>query len=427
MAEPSHSSLPTQMIRQTYSIDIITPCLSGGANPETQAEIRASSIRGQLRWWFRVLGGFKSLGDQGRTIREQEDLLFGQAADDTGKAGNLQLRVRGDNLTSGTLLSDQDLAPRTYPPNPPDPKGYLVWPLQSKSRAGFFDEGSSIHGKFDLQLTLKNSGILPEDLVALVVIMVNLGALGFRSRRAYGALAFTDFPYPLTAALKRFSSWDESTQSPSTFKIRQINVPALSNSKACITELAKWLRGWRNHGQMFRVWKWIDPRQQNLGKHWHRVPALEQTALQTHPGWKYARRDHNDGLDFHYGDVPAVDPKGPHGNAGTSFRPALGLPIQQRFSSVGTNAGPTPATVHWDNPEGRFASPVLLRPHRTADKTWHALVLFIDCLKWDTDKKVTLSEGGRTKEVKVSLELYEQMQETSLPRATHLLKPFPPP
>ena len=47
---------------------LITPAFCGGAIPETQAESRAPSIRGQLRWWFRVLGGFKSLS--GKSVKD---------------------------------------------------------------------------------------------------------------------------------------------------------------------------------------------------------------------------------------------------------------------------------------------------------------------------------------------------------------------
>ncbi len=44
------------MIIKTYNIELLTPCFCAGAD-QTKAEIRAPSIRGQLRWWFRALGG----------------------------------------------------------------------------------------------------------------------------------------------------------------------------------------------------------------------------------------------------------------------------------------------------------------------------------------------------------------------------------
>lgn len=42
-----------------YTLEFIMPCFCAGAD-QSRAEIRASSIRGQLRWWFRALGGSPS-------------------------------------------------------------------------------------------------------------------------------------------------------------------------------------------------------------------------------------------------------------------------------------------------------------------------------------------------------------------------------
>ena len=44
-----------QLYKEEYKLTFITPCVCAGANPKVP-EIRAASIRGQLRWWFRSLG-----------------------------------------------------------------------------------------------------------------------------------------------------------------------------------------------------------------------------------------------------------------------------------------------------------------------------------------------------------------------------------
>ena len=44
------------MKEYTANLQILTPCFCVGAD-NRQAELRAPSVRGQLRWWFRVLGG----------------------------------------------------------------------------------------------------------------------------------------------------------------------------------------------------------------------------------------------------------------------------------------------------------------------------------------------------------------------------------
>ena len=56
--------------------------------------------------------------------------------------------------------------------------------------------------------------------------------------------------------------------------------------------------------------------------------------------------------------------------------------------------------------EGRFASPVILRPHRAADGTWRALIIFIDSKQWPVGQKVFLNGSPRD----VSPDLYNAMK-----------------
>lgn len=65
--------------------------------------------------------------------------------------------------------------------------------------------------------------------------------------------------------------------------------------------------------------------------------------------------------------------------------------------------------------KGRFASPILLRPHRDTDGKWHALVIFVDAHRWPKDKPVFLNGQPR----RVSLDLYNAMKND------RRLKPWP--
>jgi CRISPR type III-B/RAMP module RAMP protein Cmr1 len=64
------------------TVECVTPCLCAGARQDV-AEIRAPSIRGALRWWYRALGGDK------RTEAE----IFGSAAGSSGSASEVVVRV----------------------------------------------------------------------------------------------------------------------------------------------------------------------------------------------------------------------------------------------------------------------------------------------------------------------------------------------
>jgi len=329
------------MKRELYSLQLITPCFAGGAEPEKQAEVRAPAIRGQLRWWFRVLGGFSSLSSF--PVRAQEQRIFGATAGGSGVASPLIVRTR-QRLFS-TEVKDADQLGASV--NSPD--GYLLFPLRSKGRGLF-----TMHKlpDFELELVWRGSADFWDDLRALACVFGHLGSLGFRSRRAMGALAFRERAPDLKAALMRFAQ-------PSNIAIRCL--PA-SNAGEAVQRLALWLKKWRSYGR--------GPNNLNSFK----------------AGFEFAKNDH---------DIAAKNTPRP------AFRPALGLPIVSKYGDW--NYGPVTKA------KGRFASPVLLRPHREANR-WLALVIFVDKHRWDNSNLVYLEGKPRS----VSLGLYDALKKDTL-------------
>jgi CRISPR-associated protein Cmr1 len=391
------------MKTQTFHLELITPCFCGGAEPERQAEIRAPSIRGQLRWWFRTLGGFKALGN-GVPVREQEAIIFGSASGDRGTAGKLLVRVRVPHPQSNPVGAD-DVGARMN-----TPLGYALFPLRQTSdnngRRGMIPEGTIL----ELSVVWRGAESVWNSIRALVAVWAHLGALGFRSRRTFGGLRLASPEVALPAALDVFSALSNIT-------VKELDGIAVNGWRTASAELLKWYRSWRQHGQCNRTWVWNDSQNRRMGGRWEPIPAERRRQFRIQPGFRYARRDHNEGLEVQGTGAPRSDPENPAGQPGETFRPALGLPIIQFFSSLGGNDGPTPrkkATVNWDESwnlekdkgEGRFASPVLLRPHRDVQGNWHALVIFLDGHKWPQGKQVFLNGEPRA----VSLDLYEAMK-----------------
>jgi len=346
------------MHTETFHIELITPCFCGGAEPEQHAEIRAASIRGHLRWWFRTLGGFKSLAGR-MTPRQQEDMIFGSVAGNSGIAGKLIVRVH-TRTVNAARRDGQELGHA----NLSDP-AYLTFPIQTREKQGK-KEGYSGRGVllpglgFDLVLTWHGDPEQAADIRALAVVFGHLGSLGFRGRRAMGAIALRDGAVPLRSALPHF-------RDPDGIAIRSL--PACKSEAVAISSLGKWLKQWRAHGQTGR-----------------------NQAEQRYPGFPNAKSDHD------HGTAILADRTHP----GPTFRPALGLPIVQHFSKGR-------GRVNWTENSregGRFASPVLLRPHRAADDIWHPLVIFVEAHKWQQGKPVYLNGKRRD----VSLELYDKMK-----------------
>ncbi len=78
------------MRRTTLTVEFVTPCFLGGADPTAAAEWRSSSVRGQLRWWFRAVAGGRFGGDLA-AVQDAERKLFG----DTRRASVLRLGTLG--------------------------------------------------------------------------------------------------------------------------------------------------------------------------------------------------------------------------------------------------------------------------------------------------------------------------------------------
>jgi hypothetical protein len=403
------------MKTETFHLELITPCFCGGAEPEKQAEIRAPSIRGQLRWWFRTLGGFKSLAPM--PVREQEALIFGSTAGDEGRAGMLVVRIKSGPAYSNTTRDDREFHAEVG-----TDRGYLAFPLRSKRKRekgverlieykgkAAFDWEDSMGAsmplpKFDLQVIWRGDAAMWPDIQALMVVFGNLGALGFRSRRALGALHIANHAaaQDLSAALARFgdpangNDWHKRIVIKKVTKRPPSQPVSHANANDCIVTLARWLKDWRSHGRT------VD--------HATARPPNPPHNSGFHP---YAKNDHDRGVDAGLRQGSPED---------QTFRPALGLPIIQFFSSGKPQVD---WNESWDaekarrnrnyRGEGRFASPVLLRPHKDAQGNWHALVIFVDAHRWPTGKPVYLNGQPR----QVSLELYEQM------KADPRLHPFP--
>jgi hypothetical protein len=156
-----------------YEIEFLTPCFCGGAE-QTRAELRPSAIRGQLRWWFRCLGGTPA----------EERTVFGGVQGDNTAASNFAVRVtrqpEGGQKDWHSDIPRQGL----------EPKVYLL---------GFFCGRTG-------RLNAPNGALAPGSRAVVEVVFkrpptprfeqtlrvfFSIGAIGFRATRAAGALTST--------------------------------------------------------------------------------------------------------------------------------------------------------------------------------------------------------------------------------------------
>lgn len=149
-----------------YELDFITPAFLAGAD-QGVAELRVASIRGALRWWFRVLGGTK----------EEETEVFGGVHDGTTRS---RVIVRTEVVQRG---GDWELP--TFSPN--DPSSY-VWHFAKESgkgkrwaSAGVLSPGTR------WRLSILQRGACSQKFEEALKCFLVFGSLGLRATRGLGA------------------------------------------------------------------------------------------------------------------------------------------------------------------------------------------------------------------------------------------------
>ncbi len=211
----------------TLDLEFITPAFLCGAN-QNKAELRAPSIRGELRWWFRVLGA---------DAEEERDLFGGVHGEPT--ASRLVVRVRD-------VQAKHEELPRFAPWSELDYLYYFAVSgnkenVHRTQREAFFAPET----RFKADILERRP--LPEQtrrrFTQTVEAFARLGTLGLRATRGCGALVQTD------AVLTRqaFAAWVGTL--PGTLLVGLSEDRVFDSWKRCHEALGGYLRALRkdNH------------------------------------------------------------------------------------------------------------------------------------------------------------------------------------
>jgi CRISPR type III-B/RAMP module RAMP protein Cmr1 len=176
------------------NLTFLTPCFCAGADQRI-AEIRPSAIRGELRWWFRCLGGTK----------EQEASVFGAAAG-SGRASSILVRISKIKLSedyhSPTFISPNDRTSyhHYFLTAPSDnlnghTRMWEVPPEQDSKQIGKIRKESQIPKNSSFELSIYQlrkfrpmDGESPDELFEKALECFRLlGSIGYRKTRGFGA------------------------------------------------------------------------------------------------------------------------------------------------------------------------------------------------------------------------------------------------
>jgi len=190
----------------THTLEFLTPCFCAGAN-QSRAEIRAPAIRGQLRWWFRTLGG---------TAAEEQEVFGGVA----GAASASTLFVRVTDVKPG---------PPWTPPavNQNSPDSYVWYYASVSANGGRWTQQAAIAPRTVFTLSVIQQRFLRPPLQAQFQIalrcFLQLGAFGLRATRGLGSFVCHDVPFELATLevleSKGFHCEHRTTSLPDTLAI----------------------------------------------------------------------------------------------------------------------------------------------------------------------------------------------------------------
>lgn len=151
------------------TLETVTPLFLGGAEPAGPSELRAASIRGLLRFWWRALAG-GALGSANlRALHKAETDVFGS----TESASPIIVRVTGIGV------------PQRFRSTRPG-VNYLLWSVVRTGRQ-CLPPGARLDLALQLRAGLRDDTPLLSALRSLW-LLAQLGGLGARSRRAGGSL-----------------------------------------------------------------------------------------------------------------------------------------------------------------------------------------------------------------------------------------------
>lgn len=379
-------------------VEVVTPMMGGGSCPrecDEDVPVRASAVRGQLRFWWRATRGceFEEPGE----LLHRERAVWGGVGDEGPQASEVLLRVeavqRGQRIAAGIHRWNPKLAQgrgghKSLPEWRNGYPGYALFPLQrtrenlDAAPRGADEPTADVVAGLGFRLVVSYKPELEADVRAALWAWIAFGGLGARTRRGLGALASPTpgMGCPRGADLGAWlrERWAEHVWHrpvdrpwPVLDGARAILLPSEGNALMAWSRAVELLRAFRQEEGFAR-----DPgREGRPGRsRWPEADSLRLNVVGKQRPW-------------------AHPPRLPSGVAPFFPRAAFGLPIVFQFKDAGDReAG---GTLQPSGVGGRLASPLLLRPVRDGGGRFQPLVLQLRAPgPWDLGALEVVRDGG---------------------------------
>lgn len=187
--EPKENS---ERITQTRKYKLITPLFGGGVSPrENDASklIRETSIRGQLRFWWRAMRGSGSL----EKMKKREDAIFGSANQEVGQS---KVLIAVKHIQKGKeefIFNSND---KNKPFKDWEKVAYAAFALQP-TREEPKQKSIRVGVEFEIEISFpskkdeKNNLDFSIEIETAMWAWETFGGIGGRTRRGFGAIRLT--------------------------------------------------------------------------------------------------------------------------------------------------------------------------------------------------------------------------------------------
>ncbi|MEQ8767232.1 MAG: type III-B CRISPR module RAMP protein Cmr1 [Planctomycetota bacterium] len=215
---PKYEELPTSKLRAVRSgpevvelrvrLEVVTPILGGSHQTRSIDEIdviRAPSVRGHLRFWWRAL--YASQFKSAEELYQRESALWGRAATDDGGRSAVEIRVSIERFGEP---DDDEI--RLYPGGGQQatPGAFALWPARAERKKNTPTAPRRQSGTcFQLTLKVASTDNHQAEVRNAVGAWILFGGYGGRTRRGLGSLKVLDDAsswLPFTATREALSS-----------------------------------------------------------------------------------------------------------------------------------------------------------------------------------------------------------------------------
>lgn len=361
---PSHIGSPPPVtpkkdestITQVREYRLITPLFGGGVTPseaDPVTVIRGTTIRGQLRFWWRACRGGLFNGDLAK-MKKAEGELWGTAAlkgEPNKKENKTEQKEQQTVQISVNKINSSKADLTSLPP-------YAAFPLQSLTTA---EKERAVCDNVSFELIISYHISQREDVEAALWAWETFGGIGARTRRGFGALHLIkvngvsnqDLPSSNVQEARKWlqqklsdflaeDTWPGNVSHLSKTPLFEITRSSFPNEQKAWGYLIEKLRSFRQS----RV-------KGNTGRsNWPEAEAIRQITGRRY--YKYRNLQHSQKFP----------------------RAAFGLPIVFHFKDTGD---PEDTTLQGsEDKHDRLASPLILRPLTCKDGRAVGLALILE-------------------------------------------------